>query len=320
MAPHHYLHVFRGLLLLLSAIGLRFLKIKITVTRARTSDTDLSTGKEIMTARPAAKVRTIDLELVDFKLDLESNKAVTGKGLLRQTILHPVSSIFLAGVLNVIMGPSGSGKTSLLNAMALRFPNCFGVKYCLSGKMTFNNTTPSGSIIRSICSYVCQDDDALLPSLTVRETLHFAAGLRLPHFTSKNEKDKRAEEVLLKMGLKDCSNNLIGGGMVKGISSGEKRRVSIAIQVLTDPRILLLDEPTSGLDAWKFSEVLLEKAELSSSLSTNPVRTYSSTLEMYSCWRKEGCPSTLAPRKTCLDILGDRVMSAPSIQILVTLP
>lgn len=63
---------------------------------------------------------------------------------------------------------------------------------------------------------------------------------------SKEEKIRRAEEVLLQMGLKDCANTLIGGELVKGISGGEKRRVSIAVQILTDPRVLLLDEPTSG--------------------------------------------------------------------------
>ncbi len=73
---------------------------------------------------------------------------------------------------------------------------------------------------------------------------------------SKAEKYKRAEEVLLKMGLKDCADNLVGNELVKGISGGEKRRVTIAVQILTDPRILLLDEPTSGLDAFTASSIM----------------------------------------------------------------
>lgn len=64
------------------------------------------------------------------------------------------------------------------------------------------------------------------------------------------QKNQRAEDVLLKLGLKDCADNLIGSDLIKGISGGEKRRVSIAVQILTDPRILMLDEPTSGLDAF----------------------------------------------------------------------
>lgn len=239
----------------LSVIGLHILKVEMTIARARVSDTDLSAGKEKMTARSVADVRAIDLELNQFSLALDKRTQL-GKKLPTKTILNPVNATFSAGVLNVIMGPSGSGKTSLLNSMALRLRNSVGTKYRPAGKLTFNGAVPSDSVIRSVCSYVCQDDDALLPSLTVRETLRFAAGLRLPSFMSKEEKNRRAEGVLLKMGLKDCADNLIGGELVKGISGGEKRRVSIAVQVLTDPRILLLDEPTSGLDAFTANSIM----------------------------------------------------------------
>nr|WJJ79994.1 PDR transporter (cluster F) [Fusarium keratoplasticum] len=241
--------------LVLSTIGLHFFKVEMTIARPRVSDTDLSAGKEKMTARSIADVRAIDLGLDKFALKIDKRSPL-GKKLPTKTILNPVNATFDAGVLNVIMGPSGSGKTSLLNAMALRLRNSMGTKYRPAGKLTFNGAVPSDSVIRSVCSYVCQDDDALLPSLTVRETLRFAAGLRLPSFMSKEEKNRRAEEVLLKMGLKDCADNLIGGELVKGISGGEKRRVSIAVQVLTDPRILLLDEPTSGLDAFTANSIM----------------------------------------------------------------
>lgn len=145
---------------------------------------------------------------------------------------------------------------ALLNGMALRLHSSFGTKYSQFGEMTFNGSVPSDSVIRSVCSYVCQDDDALLPSLTVRETLRFSAGLRLPAFMTTAEKNRRAEDVLLKLGLKDCADNLVGSEIVKGISGGEKRRVSIAVQILTDPRVLLLDEPTSGLDAFTASSIM----------------------------------------------------------------
>jgi ABC-type multidrug transport system ATPase subunit len=72
----------------------------------------------------------------------------------------------------------------------------------------------------------------------------------------KEEKAQRAESVLIKIGLKDCANNLIGSELVKGISGGEKRRVTISVQILTDPRVLLLDEPTLGLDAFTASLII----------------------------------------------------------------
>lgn len=237
----------------LSTIGLHFFKVEMTIARARVSDTDLSAGKEKMTAgRPED---AINLNLDQFALKLDRRNAY-GKKLPTKTILNPVTAAFQSGVLNVIMGPSGSGKTSLLNSIALRLRNSMGTRYRPSGRLTFNEAEPADAVIRSVCSYVCQDDDALLPSLTVRETLRFAAGLRLPPHMSKQEKIDRAESVLLKMGLKDCADNLIGGVLVKGISGGEKRRVSIAVQVLTEPRILLLDEPTSGLDAFTANSIM----------------------------------------------------------------
>ncbi|KAK6953642.1 hypothetical protein Daesc_005947 [Daldinia eschscholtzii] len=253
--PIIVLLAFTILFFITSWIGLAFLKVEMTIARARVSDTDLSAGKEKMTARSIHEVRAIDVGLDEFSLALDK-RSLTGKKLPTKTILNPVTATFQAGTLNVIMGPSGSGKTSLLNAMALRLHNTIGTRYRPSGKLSFNDAVPSDSVIRSVVSYVCQDDDALLPSLTVRETLRFAAGLRLPTWMSKSEKYQRAEEVLVKMGLKDCADNLVGNELVKGISGGEKRRVSIAVQILTDPRVLLLDEPTSGLDAFTASSIL----------------------------------------------------------------
>lgn len=238
-----------------SWIGLTFVKPQMTIARARVSENDLSAGKEKMTARSIEQIRTIDVGLDKFALALDK-KSPWGKELPRKTILHPITATFEAGKLNIIMGPSGSGKTSLLNTMALRLHNTTTTRYRPSGRIVFNGAEPSNPVIRSVCSYVCQDDDALLPSLTVRETLRFAAGLRLPGFMSSDEKDARAEAVLLKMGLKDCADNLVGNELVKGISGGEKRRVTIAVQILTDPRVLLLDEPTSGLDAFTANSIM----------------------------------------------------------------
>lgn len=163
----------------------------------------------------------------------------------------------------VIMGPSGSGKSSLLNLMALRNRSSLSTRYQPSGIMLFNGVVPTEDDIRSLVSYVTQDDGGLLPYLTVREMLHTSAGLRLPKIMDKKQKITKAEDIIAKFGLKDCADNLIGDEMIKGISGGEKRyvlmnnifmqqfnslrvdcpmyyrRVSIAIQVLTEPNILM---------------------------------------------------------------------------------
>jgi len=168
------------------------------------------------------------------------------KGMFRKsavkTILHPLCADFTPGQLNIIMGPSGSGKTSLLAGLADRLKSSFGSKYKASGTIILNDANASARLLKSVTSYVAQDDDALMSSLTVRETLRYAARMRLPSWMSVIEKDQRAWEVLRKMGLKDCADRLVGDDSKKGICGGEKRRVSIATQILTDPRILLLDE------------------------------------------------------------------------------
>ena len=209
-----------------------------SAARTRNDGPDAAAGKEIMKrSRDGDGVRKVDVELVDLALDIHRASIRRGKG-RTLSVLKDVSTKFQAGELNVILGPSGSGKSSLLNTMARRLRSSLLTRYRTSGTMLFNGVQPTDKEVQSLCSYVTQDDSALLPYLTVRETLRFAAGLRLPKM-GKEEKVKRAEDVMLKMGLKDCADVLVGNELLKGISGGEKRRVSIAIQVLTEPQILM---------------------------------------------------------------------------------
>ncbi|KAI4130995.1 MAG: hypothetical protein LQ341_006404, partial [Variospora aurantia] len=233
---------------------LHYKRVGMGISRARQTEVDTSLGKEDLTAQSLDERLRVTVSLDNYSLDIEKRDRKLQTSV--KSILKPITTLFEPGVLNVIMGPSGSGKTSLLNLMANRLHGSFATTYQANGNMKFNDTIPSAEVVKSLCSYVCQDDDALLACLTVRENLHFAAGLRLPTHLTKAEKRQRAESVLLKLGLKDCADNLVGNELVKGISGGEKRRVTIAIQILTDPRILLLDEPTSGLDAFTASSIM----------------------------------------------------------------
>lgn len=96
-------------------------------------------------------------------------------------------------------------------------------------------------------AYVTQDDN-LIGTLTVRETISYSARLRLPDKMAWSEKQALIESTIIEMGLQDCADTVIGNWHLRGISGGEKRRVSIAIEILMRPRLLFLDEPTSGLD------------------------------------------------------------------------
>ena len=97
-------------------------------------------------------------------------------------------------------------------------------------------------------AYVTQED-VLLGTLTVRETVTYSAHLRLPTSMTKEEINGIVDGTIMEMGLQDCSDRLIGNWHLRGISGGEKKRLSIALEILTRPRLLFLDEPTSGLDS-----------------------------------------------------------------------
>ncbi|CCD23322.1 uncharacterized protein NDAI_0B02870 [Naumovozyma dairenensis CBS 421] len=170
-------------------------------------------------------------------------------------ILQSVNAVFKPGMINAIMGPSGSGKSTLLNLISGRIKQSVFSKFNTSGKIMFNDVQISEDMFKGVCSYVSQDDNHLLAKLTVRETFKFAADLRLHHLTSEQRAIK-TDELIRALGLKHCENNIIGNEFIKGISGGEKRRVSMGIQLLNDPPILLLDEPTSGLDSFTSATIL----------------------------------------------------------------
>ncbi|GMG29269.1 unnamed protein product [Aspergillus oryzae] len=186
----------------------------------------------------------VDIQLTRYALILTRRniKAFLGPSYERP-ILKPVNTTFRHGELSIIMGPSGSGKTTLLHAITARLPQ----RYRRQGQVFYNSHRLRPSTIRAMCSYVSQSDN-LQPFLTVRETLLFAAGLRLPRWITKEQRYSKVDSIIRTMGLTSCAETIVGDGKQTGISGGEKRRVSIGIQLLTDPRILILDEPTSGLD------------------------------------------------------------------------
>lgn len=108
-------------------------------------------------------------------------------------------------------------------------------------------------------------DDTLITTLTVKEAVYYSAQLQLPDRMSKSEKKERAEMTIKEMGLQDSMNTRIGGWGAKGLSGGQKRRVSICIEILTRPKLLFLDEPTSGLDSAASYYVMSRIAKLDQS-------------------------------------------------------
>ncbi|TYI10348.1 hypothetical protein ES332_A09G135900v1 [Gossypium tomentosum] len=164
-----------------------------------------------------------------------------GNGPTRR-LLVGVTGCAQPGRIMAIMGPSGSGKSTLLDALAGRLAG----NVVMTGNVLLNGKKKRldyGSF-----AYVTQED-ILLGTLTVRETITYSAQLRLPSSLTRQDIDGIVEGTITEMDLQECADRLIGNWHLRGISGGEKKRLSIALEILTRPHLLFLDEPTSGLDS-----------------------------------------------------------------------
>lgn len=152
-----------------------------------------------------------------------------------KVLLQNVSAVMPKGSLTAVIGSSGAGKTTLLNVMAGRTTSH---RLEVQGSIEFNGRATTNGTSRA---YLKQDDK-LIPTLTVRETLQYSASLRLPPSTTRQERRDLVEQVIGMLGLNCCGDTQIG----KGCSDGEKRRTSIGIQMLANSSVLFCDEPTTG--------------------------------------------------------------------------
>ncbi|KAJ7158040.1 P-loop containing nucleoside triphosphate hydrolase protein [Mycena crocata] len=170
-----------------------------------------------------------------------------GKG-SKKLLVDDVSVTVKAGELLAIMGPSGAGKSTLLDLMAFR-------KTPLEGAVATLNAHPLTPALMHPLSTFVEQEDALLGVLTVRESVSYALRLHLP-LLSPREVAARVRRVLAALGLQSCADQRIGTPVMRGVSGGQKRRVTAACAMVTFPRILLLDEVTSGLDSTSAREVM----------------------------------------------------------------
>ncbi|XP_058057952.1 ATP-binding cassette sub-family G member 1-like isoform X2 [Anopheles bellator] len=152
-------------------------------------------------------------------------------------LLKNISGIFRAGRLTAILGPSGAGKSTLLNVLS-------GFKtQGVSGNIVINNEVIDRQRYRQLVAYTAQDV-ALLPNITLRESLHYAADLKLSKTITQQQKGKIVNDVIAVLGLEKCALT-----QAQLLSGGEKKRLSIGLELVSNPQIMFFDEPTSGLDS-----------------------------------------------------------------------
>ncbi|RRT74337.1 hypothetical protein B296_00012181 [Ensete ventricosum] len=195
-------------------------------------------------------------EGVVYKIKTKEKRGENKGKQKERVILNGVSGTVYPGEMMAMLGPSGSGKTTLLTVLAGRVART----QRLTGSVTYNRKPYSSSLKRRM-GFVMQDD-VLYPHLTVTETLVFTALLRLPRTLSRREKAEKAEAVIKELGLSACRDSIIGGPFVRGVSGGERKRVSIGQEMLINPSLLFLDEPTSGLDSTIAGRIVSTLADL----------------------------------------------------------
>ncbi|XP_058078853.1 ABC transporter G family member STR-like [Magnolia sinica] len=196
---------------------------------------------------PAPSVKVFPghgLEFENLSYSVMKKQKKDGEWIKKEAfLLNNISGQALRGEITAILGPSGAGKSTFLDALAGRI-----AQGSLEGSVSIDGRPVSTSYMKMVSSYVMQDDQ-LFPMLTVFETFMFAAEVRLSPSISTAEKKKRVYELLEQLGLQNAAHTYIGDEGRRGVSGGERRRVSIGIDIIHKPSVLFLDEPTSGLDS-----------------------------------------------------------------------
>jgi len=197
---------------------------------------------------------TLCWEHVKFEVDV---KGKDGKAASR-VLLNDISGLVKPHELLAIMGPSGAGKSTMLDFLADRIASSSGR---LDGEVMVNGKERDSNY-NKIMAYVAQEDH-LYGSLTVRETIAYAARLNLSSLHhSRAEKNKMVDEIISELGLDRVANKKIGSVFYSGVSGGQRRRVSIGVELVTNPSLLFLDEPTSGLDSTSSFKVVEKMRDL----------------------------------------------------------
>ena len=179
--------------------------------------------------------------------DYRGNVTIMAQGLVvdvpGRRLLEDVSLTIYPSELVALMGPSGAGKTTLMNTLN-------GYVRPSAGAVLFNGQDLYANYdqFRMHLGYVPQDD-IMHRDLTVHEALYYSARLRLPQDMSDAEIEQRIAKVLNQLNLTDAADIPIGSPEKKGVSGGQRKRVNLAMELLTDPFVLFLDEPTSGLSS-----------------------------------------------------------------------
>uniref|UniRef100_A0A803MQI5 ABC transporter domain-containing protein n=1 Tax=Chenopodium quinoa TaxID=63459 RepID=A0A803MQI5_CHEQI len=180
---------------------------------------------------------------VSYYVDMPAEMKNRGYEEDRLQLLQGVSGAFRPGILTALVGVSGAGKTTLMDVLAGRKTGGY-----IEGSISISGYPKNQSTFARICGY-CEQTDIHSPHVTVFESLMYSAWLRLSSDVDTNTRQMFIEEVMDLIELKPLRDSLVGLPGVNGLSTEQRKRLTIAVELVANPSIIFMDEPTSGLDA-----------------------------------------------------------------------
>ncbi|XP_073141601.1 pleiotropic drug resistance protein 1-like [Henckelia pumila] len=180
---------------------------------------------------------------VTYSVDMPQEMKDQGASGDRLVLLHGVSGVFRPGVLTALMGVSGAGKTTLMDVLAGRKTGGY-----VEGRIMISGYPKKQETFARISGY-CEQNDIHSPCVTVYESLLFSAWLRLPSDVDSETRKMFIENVMELVELTQLREGLVGLPGVNGLSTEQRKRLTIAVELVANPSIIFMDEPTSGLDA-----------------------------------------------------------------------
>ncbi|OEL31258.1 ABC transporter G family member 45 [Dichanthelium oligosanthes] len=198
-----------------------------------------SNDQVILPFRPLSLV----FDHINYFVDMPKEMTKNGVAEKKLQLLQDVSGAFRPGVLTALMGITGAGKTTLLDVLAGRKTGGY-----IEGTIKIAGYPKKQETFSRISGY-CEQSDIHSPNLTVYESLKFSAWLRLPSNVKPPQRDMFIDEVMSLVELTELKNAMVGIPGATGLSAEQRKRLTIAVELVASPSIIFMDEPTTGLDA-----------------------------------------------------------------------
>ncbi|AQK57880.1 ABC transporter G family member 45 [Zea mays] len=220
-------------------VNIKTTKVNFVYNRQMAENGNSSNDQVILPFRPLSLV----FDHIQYFVDMPKEMTKNGATKKKLQLLQDVSGAFRPGVLTALMGITGAGKTTLLDVLAGRKTGGY-----IEGTIKIAGYPKKQDTFSRISGY-CEQSDIHSPNLTVYESLKFSAWLRLPSNVKPHQRDMFIKEVMNLIEITDLKNAMVGIPGATGLSAEQRKRLTIAVELVASPSIIFMDEPTTGLDA-----------------------------------------------------------------------